>query len=308
VSEGKVYRCKWKQQPNGDYHVWLVGRPSISTVQSSVADAAEVLVSEICGQLGDGEAMLDFDPPLPADERLARFFADDLVNISTNGSFHLFNPLDQIFSGGRCAACGGALGERTEVPFELNMGNDADVALLYEPEFAHLLVASESFLSRLSKADLDQFETRPTVWPRHRKKFFELRPRSFVPNCGIRGEASGGWECWKCDRRVLSYANLFDFGPNPVCRSDLPERRDTVFFVGTPANHEIYVSRKRWDKLRGGTGMRSLTATKLPVVAASQCDRKLKLRNIDDINRANIRRGVSVDRELMHRRRPPRPK
>jgi hypothetical protein len=118
-------------------------------------ESREWLHDQICESFGDGEAVLEFDPPLPVPASPSN--APPLVVVSGgNSSPDRFKAAtvqmcQELYSAGLCPTCGGGKGVRTNRPWFIGyMKSDTDAAFTGYPVGDRLLF-SERFLSLLTK-------------------------------------------------------------------------------------------------------------------------------------------------------------
>lgn len=278
MAEGGVYLCGWKATGQG-YLVWLEKRPALRCEAGTIEEATTLLADRICGELGDGEAVLEFDPPVPQKASTERFYRDDFVTVCPNSHFELRNAPAALFTGGVCRECGHAVGPRTETPISAVIESGVDAAFFYRLQLASFLLVSAEFLALLTKAERQQFEARPVqLPPKRRKRFFEIIPQFSVPPCGVAGLTASGWKCSTCGYRSLNHE---EFGwsavSGAVCRKDFPSPRPQSFFVGSPNEVWLCMPRRRWLGLRGKPGTRGLMTYPVPVVEPADCIREPRL-------------------------------
>jgi hypothetical protein len=303
ADKGDVYYCTWEKNEDGDFVGWEIKRPSLRA-EGMTASEMEELLCEVVGEYhNDNEAALQFDPPLSIEQSDNDLFKDGFVQVTWNSGFRFSACADTAFSEGRCPRCGGGLGDRTKVDLIVDVfdtrADGAFSSASNEPPAgdtwhmpASITIFSETFLKRLTARERSQFSKREVHPDRKRTlRYFELVPNKIVPIVAIKGRDCGGWRCDKCDRRVFSYAGELGWGTDVVCRTDLPLPMPPCFFVGTPDDFSLCISRKRFDKIRGMPGTRKLICNPLAVVEKSKCDRNPWLPTLDEVAKYRDKHG-----------------
>src|SRR6266481_1854692 len=112
MSEGKVHLCNWKKT-GAKFMLWLVRKPELSVVSKTFEGAQEAMWQLICLQLGDGEAVLEFDPAPPVGAFLRAYQSPELVSVSGNDTVDAHRLTRGLFTNDYCPACARAWGERT---------------------------------------------------------------------------------------------------------------------------------------------------------------------------------------------------
>ncbi|SRR6266849_11018624 len=119
MPEGRVYLCSW-EQTGKSFRLWVKSRPKVQGRGGSYDEAEEALLDKICMHFDDGEAVLEFDRPLPVSDRVARFLNPALVTVCGNSGPDEVGPIEQLYSGGICQECRQPIGERTSVPLQVS--------------------------------------------------------------------------------------------------------------------------------------------------------------------------------------------
>ena len=194
--EGRVYKCRLKSHAAG-YRIQVVGAPSLIGKGTTIESASEDLRDAICAKRGDGEAFLEFDPPLVGSaERGVRMpwsglEYNEIVRWTDDARV-------ELWSKGYCHRCLQGLGRRTAVRRQLATVPRADFAGLYL-ERNGCCLASDRMMEvlRTVAPALDVREIESPL--RARRKFFELVPTAVEPFVLSRRLPSPrGWRCPDC--------------------------------------------------------------------------------------------------------------
>jgi hypothetical protein len=273
-TEGNVYLCHWEKQRRR-FAVWLKDRPTIRCEGRDFRSALELLQGEVCEHFGDGEAVFDFDPPLPPDENTKRFLHPRIVGVTGNKGAVLDGDEADYFDRGTCSGCGTGLGKRTAKPLRLDTDSFSTATdggfLRLKPMIRFY---SDRFRSLLSRAEQSRFEwISLEITGRARRKFFELRCQSPVPRVPARGLDFHASVCETCLTQCAwilfqSGIQLHDF----VCRDELPESLSNCFGVGEGLDVELCFSAEAWRKFAGKPGTHGLHANDIGVVNPADLD------------------------------------
>jgi len=281
MSEGRVYLCDWTLDENG-YKFWVRKRPHVQAVAASLEEAQEALFDSVCLQLGDGEPVFQFDPPLPSDARAARYLSPRIFRIVGNISPDHCTPIEELYSGGSCAECGEAVGPRNSQKLWVDYLESG-----FEGGFAHVNIVfySESFLSLFRQEEIAGMEFRPIQrrQKRGRKRFYELIAHPDVTFVGAPGLEPKGWQCSSCGYRQIGYEEdwlpFFDF----VCREDLPIPARSCFTVGDGRYCQLAMSQQRWREIAERPATKGLVASPIGVLSGQECIRSPSLPLYKDI-------------------------
>jgi hypothetical protein len=283
MPEGRVYLCSWEQTGKA-FRLWVKSRPKVQGRGRSYEKAEEALLDKICMHFDDGEAVLEFDRPLPVSDRVARFLNPSLVTVCGNTCPDEYGPIEQLYSGGICRECGAAIGERTSVPLQVSALKSGYEGGFVIDRFADIVFFSERFLGLLRPREKRGLELRPIVRAgRSRKQFFELIAKPPVPHVFVKGLGMDGSQCGTCGRREFSqYESDFpihDF----VAKRDLPKPLPTCFAIGSIHRVELCLTEERWQELVTKPGARGLVGREIGVVEESECGRNPKLRSYREV-------------------------
>lgn len=272
--EGRVYLCSWKRVGKR-YRLWVKRRSALVGEGATFAEAREALFGAVCTQLGDGEAVFEFDPPEPADGRVARLLDPAIVTVSGNTRADIAGTADVLFEGGLCPECRQPRGRRTAALLALE-----SVASGYEGGFTvpgsrHFF--STDFLALLRPPERQRFEWRPvTRGSRAKKAFAELIGAPDVGLVAMKGlpydplvqcDACGWLPAPMYWGKAGKDQDLRDAGISQfVCRPELPNPLPSCFLIGAANAYQLAFRRERWQELVGRRGTRGLVATPIGVV------------------------------------------
>src|SRR5258706_12394453 len=116
--EGNIYLCCWKKGP-GHYKLWLKKHPDVTVAGESFQSAEEKMWELICLRLGDGEAVLEFDPPPPVNSLIQGYETPAIVSVSGNDTVDAPRQTMGLFIKDYCPTCTRAWGERTKTELEV---------------------------------------------------------------------------------------------------------------------------------------------------------------------------------------------
>jgi hypothetical protein len=273
MAEGRVYLCSWEQDVNG-FHLWVSKHPNVESRGEVFGEAQEGLAAEICEHLGDGEAVLEFEPEPPVSQLAARFLSPALVSVVGNTRPDKFGPLEGLYAGESCKECRGRIGERTSVSLwisELESGYDGGFTGY---PLAHILFFSDKFVSLLKQDEKAGLEFRPVQrHGRTRKKFCELIAKPSVPWVGVKGLQAKGWHCTECGNKAFGYWEEELPISQFLCKTDLPKSRPSCLVVGTPQEAHLCFTLERWKEMRGKPGTQGLVGAPVGIVDEEECER-----------------------------------
>lgn len=277
--EGRVYLCTWTKT-GGRFRLWVKNRPTIVAEGSSFEEANERLWGEICGAVGDGEAVTEFDPPPPLDPRTSWYRRAAVVCVSGDARADV-TTFEPHFTGGLCSECEMPRGPRNETPLivdRIDAGGDgafASVPLhLRGSSSPQVALFSEAFLDVLSSEEMarltwQRVERRQA---RARKTFYELvRSEVHIADVGVRGVPCkfGGWRCRTCGYAYIGMYYFPSTNTSPhrwISVADLPRPLPTCFTIGKDPRPHLCFTRARWEELVGRVGTRGLRSSEVGVV------------------------------------------
>ena len=185
-------------------------------------------------------------------DAIADLFRDQLLTLSSSSFFSL-DSVDGLYQNGICPRCRSPVGQRTDRPLSIRSIWPGDLSYSSDQRMrARVWVVSDRFLELLTRRERAQFDIRQVTMPLGtRKAFFEVLPRRFVPQAGVKNwSVSAGWYCGRCQARAFSYdEQLGDILRTIVCRSSLLPAKP-LLFVGDAGSFKIAVARDRWDEWR----------------------------------------------------------
>jgi hypothetical protein len=252
--EGNVYLCRWKKIKNG-FSAWLNSDPSVSVTGAEFEQVAEDLSDAICGKTGDGEAIIEFTPPVPSGGHFARWMQPLILSLGFNQRVETNIRQPGMYTGGVCSRCGTARGTRTKVPIRIFTKISGNIAASINSAPAIRLI-SEEFLGLLRPEESALLEFRSTDNATGQdRQFYELAGRSIAPWVSFHGarlHPITSWRCPDCNHQRLwpSHPEVAVYGF--LCRSDLPTPAPSCFVAGTELDRlDLCMTQTRWKEIAG---------------------------------------------------------
>jgi hypothetical protein len=271
MSEGNVYRCNWKR--TGDrYHAWLVNLPRLKVDSDSLEEALDQIYDLIGEKYGDGEAVLDLDPPTETN--------DEYVSLCHNAFWYpargfSLEEFAALYAGGVCTFCCNGIGPRTSVPLRVGSIGDGDLlgAGLRMPRS---WLASDAFKKRLSRTERDAIEWRPVdVFTKTNSRFFEMLPKEPIFAVADRKQQVSGWRCPKCGHRVFNVWGIY----HPfLAEADIPKPRPSLLMAICSGSARPMLLVERWRSMRDGPGTRKVLARPVTILPTPRVNRKPAVR------------------------------
>lgn len=249
--------------------------------------------------------VLQYDPPMPASDALAKYLHPELFVIRGDEIFELcpfalrdasrslltyweplWNYTASLYTGGLCPDCRRNQGTRSDVPLELTYPDTTTNGGWVRASGLgnSIYLFSEHFLELLTDDERARLHLRQVARPpRSRRTFYELIGPSGISYVSVHGYDAEGLRCKSCGRATGSYLHGTEplFRDNDirsfVCRDDLPNPLLDLFVVGGADEPILCVTRARWDQMRQSKSVTGILATRLGVVPASECDRDPRL-------------------------------
>lgn len=285
--EGGVYVCEWKRTPKG-YQVWVKGETMLFGRGPTFDDARDALVDKICLYNGDGEAVLELDPPLPATQTEAKYTQPELMTIGSSATFEAAETASSLYAGPICSTCGGVTSGRSDKPLTvacLPPGVDGAFGHIGHA-LGHLYVFSENFISLLTDEERRRLVLRPVQLlaeagkQADTRKFYELLGPGGPTAVSGQGLKASGWRCEACGYRTFGHWMDDPRIDGFVAAEDLPAPLPTVFSVGT-LEVRLCTTAARWREMVGRNGTRGLTSCRMGVVPAGEVVRDVVLPTLD---------------------------
>jgi hypothetical protein len=276
--EGKVYNCSWKK--NGRrYLVWVESDVDLKVEAEDFDEAEGELGGLICEKTGDGEAVMEFNPPPPAGNR-TNWTPIEIVSLGYNASADLVDREQPLFSKGRCTVCRTPHGERTKIQIRLKNIPQSDTFSVRN-FLPRIRVFSESFVDLLNEQERLTLEFRPIeIEGKTRKKFFELIGRPQIAYSGIKGSTYDPLVCRQCPL-CGTYAFFMRGSDIPmdiqhfVASEDLPSPLPSVLLLGHgDGTASLCMPRSRWLEIRGKPGTKGVCTSKIGIVPEERVERK----------------------------------
>lgn len=284
--EGRIWQCRWQRCDNV-YRVWVARRPKLVATSSDWQTALDDLCSTICLKTGDGEPILQIDPPATIDGGDAEYSDPEWLLLFPGGQLPLEDAKPEHFDGGLCSHCGRGRGRRTRVPLKAVGKGDGD---LCNPSYffrGHRpIIFSESCLKALTKAEKAGFDVLEIQRaPRTQKRYFECIPRSFVPPVGVKGWTLSGWRCTTCKAQMISCTSCpkFNYIDSQIhdwlAASDLPKRPLGMLAYGNETSWMPLLPTARARSLSRSSSARGALVTAIARAPSSRVIRRPKLGN-----------------------------
>jgi hypothetical protein len=283
--EGGVYKASWKKE-SGKFTIRLKGHPKLIASKRTYDEAETAILDLITEKLGDGEAYIEFDKPLPKSEAEARYTNPDIVSLGANERAETFidslshspdeyaKELKHYFKNGVCSECLCPLGPRNnrQMIFRYISGNGGFTSyglyttLIFSDEFIKSIC-----LDRNKDIRLIPVKTMKKV----RKKYFEIvgKPKyKFVGNADM---AHTGWTCGACGVSVYGYhlAGL------PFYKFIHLQKSPNGFFIcGDKTDVKLCTTRTNWLKTKKTSSSKGLIAEQIGVIRDARRVKNPKLR------------------------------
>lgn len=278
--EGQVYPCQWVATPKG-IRAWVTDQPKIAVETHTFAKAEEALADEILDALGDGEAVLDFEPPPPREGTDGEVGA--LWTLDEQEFAHFEVPA-RYFVGGLCDHCVMPRGPRTAHPLELTKvvrGSDMAMARAHgAPGVGPMLtIVSEKLVSLLTDAERAAFEWRAVVQPVGRgvRPFFEIvHIGPTIPLVVPNGRGALAWRCEVCGFEWIGVKRAGRLPTVFVSESDLAAGKRSLTAIDAWQFARFVVSEDRWVELVRTGKLSQVTRTPVIILAESAVNRALE--------------------------------
>ena len=281
MTEGGTYVCQWTWE-RGVSELRLVHDPSVRATGSNFDEVAD----ELAGQIGDGEALLEFPSGRPGKDGPG--VLSSWRSLGYHESVKATNRAATHFMDGLCQHCGFGIGRRTEQELTLNAAPRGDVVGV-DGTLPWALLLSERFLDALTDDEKKEIRVQPTECPGSRR-FFELVGDPVGHAVGMHGaeyqEAfHQSWACRLCHRRMITLEHS-DYDSRAVFlrASDLPVRPPSAFVFNEGHRLGIAISGARWGDLSRLSGMRGASTSTLHVVTDTVSDPEPGLPDPDDFD------------------------
>jgi hypothetical protein len=212
AGEGQVYHCTWKMQ-NDEYMLRCVLPVRVRVTNRSLELAKDELLAKIMDVTGDGEALLQFDNPLPEKADKKNRFVPEYHAIE----FHEMVDWEsenciELYTGGICSFCRTGLGLRTDISRKVTSLPKYDVVGFRNDKNVRKMISSavlrhiRPFFTKDIKLIPVRFSER-ILKKIGTRKFYEIdfapMSQTVVPKLV---DGIGGWRCPKCGSQVLLFA------------------------------------------------------------------------------------------------------
>ncbi|MBP7864723.1 MAG: hypothetical protein KA419_02140 [Acidobacteria bacterium] len=260
--EGNVYLCSWKKGRAG-FEITLLRDDTVTARGNSLSEAEGRMVELLCERFGDGEAVIDYDRPLPDDTLPARYTKPAIYLIRPNDGVHSLPPEKSGPDGGLCTACGNRRRGDPSTPPRYNwLPAGSDGALDWKQTGD---IFSDAFVSLLPEEAREGLRFRAVDYVGRQKlrtRFSELvgsPAADFVYSNRI--PLTDGFRCRRCGFTQALHT-LGGILVRCLARNDLPAPCPPAFVAKT-LNNELYVcmTGELWRRVQCGKGTRNLLGT-----------------------------------------------
>lgn len=293
-----VFVCKWTKVDH-QWQLWVKGNRKLSGSGDSFESASQQLEKAIWENAKDLDSVIptvmEFDPPLPIQERLKKFFTPPLYRVFGDGIFDLLiratllgdmdtatkEYLNSLYEKGICRACKHGLGKRTEVRLRAEEFDNYDGLFLrssYVRSDAYFF--SDRFISLLTDDELGRLKFRECQLQRKvKRRYFELAGYAIVHNVGVKGFDVRGCECSQCGSRDfnISEPDLDETVKDFICRSDLPNPVPSCFAIEINGGIELCMTEERFNQIRGNKNTKGIMIQRIGIIDDELCDRHPRL-------------------------------
>ena len=258
--EGNVYICSWKKKGR-KYIICYVHDETISGLGSTIEEAEEGILENICLRFGDGEAVLEYDKPLPKTDFEKKYGKPGIVSISGNDGFSNLLNSEMLPDRPVCPLCK----RKRFVPMPVT------------PEYEKLCssdgvtmgdlgpVFSDHFFSLFAKNELEKLNLRKIKGlKRYKRDFFEVLGKPDLHCVGFK-EFPGllNNKCKHCGIGCSTYLyqnEMYNF----VAADDLPKPLPSIFLIGDE-HDEIHVCLPldKYYELQKKAGMKNICSRRI---------------------------------------------
>lgn len=262
--EGNVYLCSWKKGRAG-FEITLLRDDRVTVRGKSLPEAEGRMVELLCERFGDGEAVIDYDRPLPDEAFPACYTKPSIFLVRPNEGVHSLPPERPLPETGPCTACGNRRRGNPAAPARYDwLPAGSDGALDWKQTGD---IFSDAFVSLLPEEARDGLRFRPVEYvgqQKLRKRFSELvgsPVADFVFSSRI--PLTDGFRCRRCGF-TQAIQTLGGILVRCLARNDLPQPCPPVFAAKT-INAELFLcmTAEFWRRVQGGKGTRNLLGTPL---------------------------------------------
>lgn len=267
MPEGGTYLTTWERVKDG-FRLWLDQDESVEVVSSDFDEAVDELASRVLELTGDGEAVLEFLTPRPPAGSKA--VVERLRFLGYNESVAASSRLPEHYTGGLCPHCEFGVGQRTEVPLEVDRLPSADIAGV-DRTLPPALIVSNRLLELLTTDSSAGIATQPIGSPTLLAGYRELIGVPIASAVGISGAAypeafHQSWSCSYCGRRVLTVDHPdFPVSSSFIAEDSLPDQIPEVFVFDEGSRLLIALSEDRWRSV-AAAGLKGVTTGPLFVI------------------------------------------
>lgn len=261
--EGGVYICSWEKKGR-KYHIYYVHDKTISGLGDTIEEAEDGIFESICLRFGDGEAIIEYDKPLPKTDFEKKYGKPGIVSIYGNDGFtNLLNPE--------------MLPDRPECPL---CKRKRFVPLPVTPEYEKLCssdgvamgelgpVFSDQFFSLFARSELTKLNLRKIKGPkRFKRSFFEVLGEPDLHYVGFKdfpGLLNN--KCKHCGIGCVTYLyqnEMYNF----VALEDLPNPLPSIFLIGDEHDDiDVCLTIDKYYELQNKAGMKNIYSKRIWIV------------------------------------------
>jgi hypothetical protein len=267
--EGESYLCTWKKDAKG-FRLVVKDRPELEGSGATFAEARSRLAERILLELGDGEAVFQFDKPLPKEVLPEEYSDPVIIWVGGNDTAVIRDP-GGLFEGGICSLCGNPVGRRNGKAAGLSSPprSKSDGA-----EAKHIgSLFSEAFIKVLEDSGNPPLEFREVqLEGKGRKKLFELAGRPIADLVAADGFPVQGVKCARCKRKVFHQMVGVDLIPF-LAREDLPNPPLPAFFIRSRETLMLCMTGLAWRAIQGKPGTVNVVGIQIGIVPEAHVDR-----------------------------------
>jgi len=260
MTEGEVYYATAQRLSRG-WRLSITKPKRLSVEGMDLEELKDDLADEICGCIGDGEAVIEV-----ANEPAT---ANTYVRLLANESVVCPKRPEGLFHGGYCSWCGAGIGSRTTEPLQLSRTPRANLACA-DVSLREILLISRRLVGVL-QLEGHSCQLRPTVV--RGKESGELLEiiatgeRTCVAQKGSLSDVS--FQCPRCSFRQVFVKHRIKTGfYSAIARSDVPASACAFAAGDDRSSPTICVPRDRWREVARLPEKKGVSTAEIVMVAA----------------------------------------
>jgi hypothetical protein len=211
AGEAQVYHCTWEMR-QGVYALRCLLPVQARAANRNLELAKDELLAKIMDATGDGEALLQFDKPLPETSKKKDRYVPEYHHIEYHDMVEWTRENHaKLYADGACGFCGTGLGPRTDVSREGTSVPKYDVVGFRKDKNIREMI-SDIVLRHIRPFLPKETKLIPVKFPEGIlkkigvRKFYEI---DFSPTSEVAipklNDGIGGWRCPKCRSQVLLF-------------------------------------------------------------------------------------------------------